>query len=83
MIGLGAAKEKSPRSPGRTPGLRALVVGSFMATAQAEVVSMDWDAQERFERSLAVAPGKSAEVCGRLWTTMTPRLPLPNKRGKS
>lgn len=34
--------------------------------ARAEVVDITWDAVGRFERQLTVAPGKLAEVCGKL-----------------
>lgn len=34
--------------------------------AQAEIVELGWDAGGRFERTLDVAPGKFAEVCGKL-----------------
>jgi hypothetical protein len=34
--------------------------------ARAEVVDIAWDAAGRFEKQLTVAPGKFAEVCGKL-----------------
>ena len=34
--------------------------------ARAEVIDITWDAAGRFERQLTVAPGKFAEVCGKL-----------------
>ncbi len=34
--------------------------------ARAEVVEIRWDAQGRFEHAALVAPGKFAEVCGKL-----------------
>jgi hypothetical protein len=37
-----------------------------LAPAMAEVIDIDWGAQGRFERQVTVAPGKFAEVCGRL-----------------
>jgi hypothetical protein len=36
------------------------------AATAAEVVDLDWGASGRFDRSLSVAPGKFAEVCGKL-----------------
>ena len=36
------------------------------AAARAEVIDITWDAAGRFERQLTVAPGKFAEVCGKL-----------------
>lgn len=48
--------------------LVALVVLSSSAplVAHAEVVDIVWDSAGRFERRLTVAPGKFAEVCGKL-----------------
>ncbi|MBN8507058.1 MAG: hypothetical protein J0L57_00445 [Burkholderiales bacterium] len=34
--------------------------------AAAEVIDIDWGARGRFERQVTVAPGKFAEVCGKL-----------------
>lgn len=47
---------------------RALVLAlAAIATgATADVVDIAWDAGGRFERTLSVAPGKFAEVCGKL-----------------
>ncbi|HMM85715.1 MAG TPA: hypothetical protein PKC53_09585 [Azohydromonas sp.] len=36
------------------------------AAAQAEIVDIAWSSEGRFERRLTVAPGKFAEVCGKL-----------------
>jgi hypothetical protein len=50
------------------PRAAALALG-FALTATgtaAEIVDIRWDASGRFERSLGVAPGKFAEVCGKL-----------------
>jgi hypothetical protein len=49
--------------------LAAGVAGAWVALAPAalaEVVDIDWGARGRFERSLAVPPGKFVEVCGKL-----------------
>ena len=49
---------------------RALVLAfTAIATATgvgADVIDIQWDANGRFERSVNVAPGKFAEVCGKL-----------------
>jgi hypothetical protein len=34
--------------------------------SRAEVIDIDWGAQQRFERSVEVAPGRFAELCGKL-----------------
>jgi len=34
--------------------------------ARAELVSIDWDGAGHFEKAMTVAPGKFAEVCGKL-----------------
>jgi hypothetical protein len=44
--------------------LAALLVGA--PSAWADVVEIRWDAQGRFEHTAVVAPGKFAEVCGKL-----------------
>jgi hypothetical protein len=44
--------------------LAALLAGAF--PARAELVEIRWDAQGRFEHAAIVAPGKFAEVCGKL-----------------
>lgn len=51
------------------PGTALLVaVSTLLATApaRAELISVEWDAQGSFLRTLQVAPGKFAEVCGKL-----------------
>ena len=49
---------------------RALALAfTAIATATgvgADVIDIQWDANGRFERSVNVAPGKFAEVCGKL-----------------
>jgi hypothetical protein len=55
-------------------GLRRFAIGSLagsamlvgMATAHGEIIELKWTQGGRFERSLAVAPGKFAELCGPL-----------------
>ncbi len=34
--------------------------------ARAEVIDIDWGADRRFDRNLQIAPGKFAEICGKL-----------------
>ncbi|RQP21800.1 hypothetical protein [Piscinibacter terrae] len=34
--------------------------------ARAELIEIDWDASGHFERAIDVAPGKFAELCGKL-----------------
>jgi hypothetical protein len=46
--------------------LGSLFVVLLSAGAQAEIVDIAWSGDGRFERRLAVAPGKFAEVCGKL-----------------
>lgn len=36
------------------------------AAAQAEIIDITWSGEGRFERRTTVAPGKFAEVCGKL-----------------
>ena len=36
------------------------------ASARAELIEIAWSAQQRFERSFDIAPGKFAELCGPL-----------------
>jgi hypothetical protein len=36
------------------------------ATVQADVIDIEWNGSGRFDQSLSVAPGKFAEVCGKL-----------------
>jgi hypothetical protein len=50
--------------PSRSLGSLALVLMS--AAAQAEVIDIAWSGEGRFERRMTVAPGKFAEVCGKL-----------------
>lgn len=45
--------------------LAIIAIGAW-TTARADVVDIAWDASGRFERSVSVAPGKFAEVCGKL-----------------
>jgi hypothetical protein len=45
------------------PLLLALVLAS---PANADLVKIDWDSAGRFEHSQDVAPGKFAEICGKL-----------------
>jgi len=42
----------------------ALLMGA--AAARAEVIELQWKDGGRFERSLTIAPGKFAEICGPL-----------------
>ena len=42
----------------------AVLVGA--SQAHAELIDIDWNASQRFERKLNIAPGKFAEVCGAL-----------------
>lgn len=44
----------------------ALLMLAALPAARAEVVTIAWDADGRFERTLSLAPGKFAEVCGKL-----------------
>lgn len=46
--------------------LRLLTLFALSTTAQAELVEIAWDADGRFGRQLTVAPGKFAELCGKL-----------------
>lgn len=61
---------KTPRSAPRFALLQAatmaLVLTSVTTTAMADVVDIAWDAGGLFERKLSVAPGKFAELCGKL-----------------
>ena len=43
------------------PALAAIAPGT-----RAEIVDIAWDADGRFERNVHVAPGKFAEICGKL-----------------
>ena len=45
----------------------AVAIGlGVVASARAELIEIAWSAQQRFERSFDIAPGKFAEVCGPL-----------------
>lgn len=44
----------------------AVLSSAAPSLARAEVVNIVWDNAGRFERRLTVAPGKFAEVCGKL-----------------
>lgn len=50
--------------PVRFIGLLVAVLAS--TAAQAEIVDIAWNGEGRFERRMTVAPGKFAEVCGKL-----------------
>lgn len=47
-------------------GLFALVPAIASIEASADVVSLDWDANGQFQRSVALAPGEFVELCGNL-----------------
>jgi hypothetical protein len=51
-------------SPARC--LLSLLLALVSAAAQAEIIDIAWSGEGRFERRMAVAPGKFAEICGRL-----------------
>ncbi len=44
----------------------ALIAAATSAAARADLVDIAWSAQGRFEHRMTVAPGKFAEVCGKL-----------------
>jgi hypothetical protein len=51
------------------PGCRVLLpvlLGLAATAADAEIVDIAWGGDGRFERRMTVAPGKFAEVCGKL-----------------
>lgn len=50
----------------RLVGLFALVASSASIEGRADVVSLDWDVNDHFERAVALAPGKFVELCGNL-----------------
>ncbi len=56
----------APRFALRLAATMVLVVASVTTTAMADVVDIAWDAGGLFERKLSVAPGKFAELCGKL-----------------
>ena len=43
-----------------------LALGAMAPSTLADIVDIAWGADGRFERSVSVAPGKFAEVCGKL-----------------
>ena len=51
---------------GRCCRLAAFVLTATAINVRADVVDISWDVSGRFETLLSVAPGKFAEVCGRL-----------------
>ncbi len=44
----------------------AMALSAAAPSTLADIIDMAWAADGRFERSLSVAPGKFAEVCGKL-----------------
>jgi hypothetical protein len=58
----------STRFMGRPAASAALVLAlaAMAPSTLADIVDIAWDADGRFERSVSVAPGKFAEVCGKL-----------------
>ena len=46
--------------------LAALAVAVMAIDARAELVEIAWDKADRFETTVSVAPGKFAEVCGKI-----------------
>lgn len=44
----------------------ALALAAIATSATADIVDIAWDTGGRFERTLSVAPGKFAELCGKL-----------------
>lgn len=53
--------------------LLPLLLTLLATTAQAELVDIRWDAQGRMERRIDIAPGKFAELCGKLSKGQTVR----------
>ena len=43
-----------------------LALAAMAPSALADIVDIAWDADGRFGRSVSVAPGKFAEICGKL-----------------
>ena len=43
-----------------------LALGAMAPSTRADIIDIAWDADGRFERNVSVAPGKFAEVCGKL-----------------
>ena len=58
--------QSAPRFALRLAATKVLVVTSVTTTVMADVVDIAWDAGGLFERKLSVAPGKFAELCGKL-----------------
>ena len=54
---------RAARGPARTA---ALALALLSTGVLADIVDIAWDPSGRFERSVNVAPGKFAEVCGKL-----------------
>ena len=52
--------------PGHPTRALVLALAAIATGAMADVVDIAWDASGRFERTQDVAPGKFAEVCGKL-----------------
>ena len=52
--------------PARALVLALVALVALASSAQAEVIDVVWTAGGRFERSVSVAPGKFAEVCGKV-----------------
>jgi len=44
----------------------AIALGVLATPVQAQLVEIQWDASDAFERSLMLAPAKFVEVCGKL-----------------
>ena len=63
MKPLWPAARSGPQLPPRT---LVLALAALSTSAMADVIDIAWDAQGRFERSFGVAPGKFAELCGKL-----------------
>ena len=62
-------KEALPAVPCGHPARPLALALAFTAIATgagADVIDIKWDAKGRFERSVNVAPGKFAEICGKL-----------------
>jgi hypothetical protein len=45
-----------------------LTLAQASTSALAEIMDITWDASGRYERSISIAPGRFAEVCGKLPT---------------
>lgn len=44
----------------------SILIATACSPAQAEVITLTWDAAHRFQASSSVLPGKFVEVCGKL-----------------